>query len=905
MASWQKCLWFLVSLVVLGIVSLYLGGGYLQGDLYGSDTPHALEHITYLYRYWPQKALWQPFHGAGLSLRGINYGAFWLAAMTARVLDWTPIQAVHFWQWSAIYLTSLGTMALGWLLLGPLAGLLAGLFFLLSQISWIWGSRIGLFSFQTSFFWVPLFFIFFSRHLQLKKRNFLFKRRLFLILAGAVLALSFWFHLVVGVLIVEAALFFTLFLPSPKTWGRRLLSWLKVSSLGVLLSFSWWLPFIFYNQHILGGKTNYYTPESLPTVPWRIYLGLIGFSNQNHDIWFSFFALPVLVLAAVGTALGLWRRNKLVLIGLFLSLVFFFQATAIQFTPTLVRIFPFFFSLVNTRAILMTIIFLPLVASFGAKTIGELIWGRLQKTKLKHSLAWATTLLVVGALAWRLDRLPSGYIGRYGSSYGPEGVEILSDCSLSPQAVVLNSFKAAVSPSKEGLSLFPFLAKVASLIPSSDNLRGDVTSIRGEYVQAWSLASSLPILHSSDFISVIPIDFWNYQDETFFQAKGSQEEIEQIAAWLGLDYLVLDKNQDPLNKFTRWPVVGDVDGIQVRRSPQPVGLTTHSSRPAILFFGDPQQDAYFKWWQLLINGGLDYKKAFIVNGGRKVEDYSPGELSRFDLLFFWGEEYRDLKKTSELIKSYLEQGGRILIDTGWQYTSPWWEEDGLPEWLPVESTHWRSLENWQLTSDVADLEKMVSSWSPPHWNDQPWGVSVAKKGQLRPRAEALVVDQLTDSVLVARMPVGAGEIIWTGLNLVGMHQMKDEKGAWLAKTWLERRESRGGGESEKGEFPVKVKRLGPERVEIDLEVQSNSTWLYWRESFYPSWKAELNNGTQLNFYQGGPGLMLVRLPPNSSKVILSHKLHWTIIVGGGVATLAALGVLFGLVQGYWLGRKKR
>lgn len=894
----KKIIWVLIGLTVLGVVNLYLGGGYLTNPLIGGDVGHALAHINYLYKYWPQRTLWQSFHGAGASLRGINYGAFWLAAMTAKVLGWTPIQAMHFWRWLTMYLTSLGIMALGGVIFTPFLGLLAGIFFLLSHISWIWESRTGLFAFQTSFIWVPFFFIFFHKYLEGGRERSLFKQRFFLVLAACVLALSFWFHLVVGVVIAEAAFLYALFFPfsGKSSFLWRFLGWIKIMSLGILLSFFWWLPFVFYNQQILGGKVEYFTFESLPMVPWRIFLGLTGFSNQRHDIWFGFFALPVLILTALGVFLALWRKNKAVIILFLLSLVFFFQATANQVAPSLVKLFLFYFSLLNTRVILMTIIFLPLVAGFGAVATAKFVFSKLKDSKLKSVLVLTTTLLLVGFLVWRLDRLPPGYIGFCGSSYGPEGIVVSDDCSLVPSEVILTSLKVITSPNDQGPSCQSLLKEVALFIPKSDNLRADMTSRRGEYIQNWSMVSSIPLLQSTDFISVIPIQFWNYQEDVFYQGKGNKGEIEQIAAWFGIDYVILDADHpDPFEKFSRWPAVGSAKAIQIFQSPQPVGLATHSNRSAILFFGDPKQDAYFNWWQLLVDGGLDYKEAFTVDGGRRIEDYAKDELSRFATLVFWGEEYKSLEKANNLIRDYLEQGGRVLIDTGWEYTSPWWEKEELPDWLPIKATHWQSFDNWELVSDDPNLERLVSFWAPPRWDDQPWGASVANQDKLRPQAEVLIIDQITNNILAARMPVGDGEIIWTGLNLVAMHQMKDKKASQLMNTWL------GGGKTK--DFLVDVNRLGPERVEIELKAQSEPTWLYWRESFYPSWRTKLSDGTKLSFYKGGPGLMLIYLPPNSSKVIFSHKTHWSTILGGIVTTLTGVGILLGFVHAYWVVRK--
>jgi len=895
----KKFIWGLCGLIVLGIASLYLGGGYLESEFTGGDSAHALAQIDYFYHYWPQKTLWYPWQGTGMSLYSRNYGAFWSAAMTARIFDWTPAQAMHFWQWLTMYLTSLGIMGLGFLTLGPLVGILGGLFFLLSHLSWIWEARIGLFSFATSFFLAPLFFIFFHQALNTPPEKH-FRMRLLLIFAAGVLALSIWFHLVVTAVIIEAAFFYALFFFSrQKNIARRFLVWMKTVFLSLLFSSFSLLPYLFYNKQFTSGEINYFDTTSIPSVPWRVFLGLRGFTNQMHDIWFGFFALPVLIFAGAGIILGFWRKNKLAILFLFLSLVFFLQTIVNQFAPSLIQISFKFFSVINTRAILIAMIFLPLVAGFGAVSVSELLLFKLKDSRLKSILVLAITLTIVILLIWRLDFLPSGYKGRCGSSYGPEETFVYFDCSGRPEEILLTRLKAIGSPTKKTIGFLESVLKLTPFIPDSDNLRIDITNIRGVYPQGWSLASSIPILRSSYYMNVLPLKFWNYQDDVFYHAKGNQGEVGQIANWFGLDYLVLDGIYDPIAKFNDWPLSGNLDDLQVRQSPHPVGLATHSFRPTILFFGDQKQNAYFNWWRLLIDGGLDYQKAFIIDGGRRIEALTKGELSQFNLLFLWGEEYKNPLQSNHLIKDYLEAGGKILIDTGWQYTSPWWQKEDLPEWLPIISTHWRTFSNWQLTSENSDLAQLVNSWQPPHYNLQPWGASVVQPEKLRSQAKALLVDQSTGEILAAQMPVGKGEVIWTGLNFVGMHQMEDKKVTHLTRFLLQNLVI-----EESNDFPVEVKRLGPEKIEIQLTNQSGPTWLYWREAYFPTWKAKLNSDEAVqNIYRGGPELMLLRLPSGTTEVTLFHNFPWVFILGNIITFLSGLGALIFLIHGYRVERR--
>ncbi|HJX45588.1 MAG: hypothetical protein A2V72_02410 [Candidatus Nealsonbacteria bacterium RBG_13_37_56] len=896
---WKKFVWILIGLIFLGVVSLYLGGGYLVYPLKGGDSANALFHINYLYQYWPKAALWEPNYGAGLSLVGINYGAYWFPAMTARLFGWLPIQAMHFWQWLSIYATSVGIMVLGWMIIAPFWGILAGLFFLLSNISWIWDARVGLFSFQESFIFVPLFFIFLHKALYTNNQDNKIKVSLYTFLASIALALAYWFHLVTGVLVAEAALIYALlFSPKVLNFFTRIKYYFRILFLSLLLSSFWWVPFTFYNERVLKGRVDYFDLTSLPIVPWKIYFGIQGFTNQVHDIFFSFFALPVLILCLIGIILGVVRKNKLI-INLFLISVFFFlQSIAKSIVPDIVRMFVFFFSLVNTRAILITIIFLPIIASFGVYAFSDLIFCKLNKGLAKSALVIVLSVFITVLLVWKLDRLPSGYLGYCDSSYGPEAYGTDVDCQKPAIEIIKSRFKAIFSPTKQEIAGGDFMKKVASLIPEGDNVRADITPRRGNDIQYWGLVSPVSILQSSNFITKIPIDFLSYHNDAYYKGKGNKEKIEQMANWFGLDYLILDSNEPEITaSFANWPVTSQYGTIEIHQSPYstyPVGLATHSNRPAILFFGDQKQDAYFKWWQLLVNGGLDYNKAFIVDGGRGIEYFNEDELTRFSTIFFWGEEYKNARETDKRIKKFLENGGRIVIDTGWEYTAPFWKKENLPDWMPVSVTDWQKFTKWQLTSSAPNLSDIITFWNPPKWDGDNWGAAVVKRENLRQQASPLITDDLTGEVLAAKMPYGKGEIIWTGLNLVGMAQMKETRAGTLVKSWLEK------GEDTSQTFPINLKRRGPEKIEIALEGQSTPTWLYFRESFYPSWQAKSGNN-KLDYYYGGPALMLVYLPAGTTKVTLSHNLHWTIMVGGIVSAIVFIGMVVSI--SYLLIRK--
>lgn len=882
------------GVIFLGGVSFYLGGGFLAEALIGNDAPHALSHIDYLYQYWPQKMLWQPLYGRGMSLIGINYGGFWVAAMTARILGWTPTQSMHFWQLMNMFLTSLAVFFLGWVLIGYLGGILAGFFFLLSQISWFWQARTGLFELQGALIWLPLFFLCFHRLLKAVYQNNVIQKFVFWLLSALVLCLAIWWHLVIAALVIEASFLYMLFFflkERPSIW-RRFFEWVKVVGLGVLLSSFFLIPFFFYNTQIVMGKIDYMTPQSLPFLPWLTFWGKSSEWGVTHDLWQGYFALPVLIFALLGVVLALVRKNFLILAISFISLLSSFQAAGGQIAPSLVEAFLPVFALVNIRAIIVAIIFIPIIAGFGVAKLGDLVFSKLEKAKIKLALSFLLSICVAFVALKTLDRLPANYDGRCGSSYGPEGKVFCANLADLDQNLLF-----LVKPSKQSFGSEPFLARIASFLPKEADVGADMTINRGEFVEGWSLVSDIPIVSSYDY--VVPLDFQYLVFDALYGGKGSEGEVNQIASWFGFDYLILDRFKDSrLERFRNWHTVAQGEDIWVIKSPNPTRLGSHSNRPAIIFFGDPQNKAYFKWWELLINGGLDYSEAFIADGGARIEAYSLEELLRFKAIFLWGESYKKKDKAFELIKKYLENGGKILIDTGWQFTSPFWQKEDLPDWMPIIVTDWQSFDNWRLQSGEVDLGFEVSGWTAPKWEGKSWGVSVSKPEYLRSGAEAFIIDKNSNSILAASMKVGKGEVIWTGLNLVGMYHVNDKNVIRLT-TYLLKSLIEGG----RADYSYQVERIGPEKLEVELINNSNNTWFYWREASLPNWEAKSNLGL-VKIYKSGPGLMLLNLPPHTTKLSIYQNYHWTTILGASLSVFSLLFVLMLMILKCRLEKKR-
>src|SRR5436190_11003587 len=115
--------------------------------------------------------------------------------------------------------------------------------------------------------------------------------------------------------------------------------------------------------------------------------------------------------------------------------------------------------------------------------------------------------------------------------------------------------------------------------------------------------------------------------------------------------------------------------------------------------------------------------------------------------------------------------------------------------------------------------------------------------------------------------------------------------------------------------PVVI-RNDPDRVDFAFRAApGQTTWLYWREAYYPDWHAYLKDehGQQsLPIYRGGPGFML--MPLQTTSTAASVTLTWeaspseqaaTILSVLGTLVFLALLVDGGLLGGRGLAAIKR
>jgi hypothetical protein len=168
------------------------------------------------------------------------------------------------------------------------------------------------------------------------------------------------------------------------------------------------------------------------------------------------------------------------------------------------------------------------------------------------------------------------------------------------------------------------------------------------------------------------------------------------------------------------------------------------------------------------------------------------------------------------------------------------------------------------TNDSSDLGLL----SPP---GNTWKVS--SSDQIR--KDSFVLLQSKGIPLVTARRYGKGRVIHSGFNMLahieGTQVENPKEVAFLgnALNWLLE------GKKAEENLDTSIMRANPDKIVFKLNNKTDGyTTLYWRESYYPTWKAKLvqrNKTNDIPVYRAGPRLMAMRLPPvnENDKVILA------------------------------------
>lgn len=249
-----------------------------------------------------------------------------------------------------------------------------------------------------------------------------------------------------------------------------------------------------------------------------------------------------------------------------------------------------------------------------------------------------------------------------------------------------------------------------------------------------------------------------------------------------------------------------------------------------------------------------------VAGGKYIDEFNLGDFSKFDGIILHNYSYRNKGKAFNLLRKYLEGGGKIFIDTGAETQDS--NASDLPEIFPMdESVREGQGKNWDLETAQDKLLEGVKpeNFGPLIFNEQEWKLTYPK-GELREGSMVLLKHK--DKPVLIRRQVGNGQLIWSGLNLVyHFNQYKSEDEMKLFFNILTELAP-----IQKTE-PVDAVASWQSPQKVTLAANSGARGVIFKEQHYKRWKARLlSEGNEtLKVYSAGPtfpGYMWAFLPEN-------------------------------------------
>jgi hypothetical protein len=396
--------------------------------------------------------------------------------------------------------------------------------------------------------------------------------------------------------------------------------------------------------------------------------------------------------------------------------------------------------------------------------------------------------------------------------------------------------------------------------------------------------------------SPVSVGLFSFLEDSMLEQQGTTVKSE-LAKIEGIDYVVLAQQQAA-------KVAADYQALgwnqiagqpTVYRNPQPTGLAEQwQGGNAVLVVGASQTsaaDVYNSFFKVATSGALSVDNAWLVRAPTAyVDDYSDAELARYDSLVLLGYRYHDRQTAWDRLDRYVQHGGHLFVETGWQYVDPDWNLGPAPAVLPVSQLTWDRLD--------AHAPVLVDGQADPGWGSfaSPGGYGAAVSTTLRPGAESLV--SVGGKTVVARWRRGQGSVVWSGMNLVfhSVAQQSVSENRFLAAelAWL----NPTGGSPQQNLTPTWT---GQSQAVVDLQPATGPALVMFKESAFPGWSVQLQTPSSkrsVDFESSEMDYVLVRLDsvPAGSRLVFTFGPTPRIYAFWAISALALAGLLAWLVR---------
>ncbi len=911
-----------VAAAIILALAYVLGWQILYSGPVGNDTLFQLHLVQWVNSSFPGLGWWYRWDDHGIAYReGYPLAAHWITAALHRASGFSLGQAMQVVEFAISPLDALGIYVYcAWRLQRPLVGLLAGVAYLLSPLSWTfivdWGfysNQAGTVFFMPAVIAVDIFF----EEWSAGRRAWRFR-----LAALATMALIALMGLVAPFLLGAAIAVVFLYGVGATLGGvRRVAAWVFVvaplltAGAFVLTAFWSWPQqayLLFINTHV---APRAFDPSSFPV--WS--LGQVfGFHPMRLDQIADHASItPAVGLpAAVGVLAAAVNARARALVALVAYGLLTMTTTGLEQLAWNVPVLGY---LVHARAgVTLVQFFIPLLAGLGLSEIPATIatvvaaamrWKGRRKTVTAGVLLLAALGLqavAVGRFAdwvdaqpqrlayggfqpasndiWQRHPLEAAPVVAAVSQLAPGSwrpVDVGCALPLCPNELPLTQFGGlfAAPPQRAVLD-----AHVAPLLMDFNGLTGGA--------QAYTYNFQLPASPELD----------NWVLDSMLNRPGTEVK-KELAQTTGIDAVVLGKTQ--VGRAADYSALGWAQTSSaplIFVNPAPSGLASEwPAGVAALVIGSDQQSAshpYNDIFERATTGLIPSSEAWLVRGRTPyVDEYSAAELARFPALVLVGYRYHDQAKAWGLLDSYVRAGGALYVETGWQYVDPDWDLGSpAPRVLPVGELRWGALDP---AARVVVDGSAKPTWGSMSYQGGGWGASSAGTGQLRSGAQALV--SVGGRVVVASEQLGRGRVVWSGMNLIA-HDAAAQSAtedafvtglfAWLfspttapgdaALTWT-----------------------SDETAQVQLAAARGATWVMLKESYAPGWSAELTwpgGSRSVPLLDGELDFLVARLDsvPAGSTLTFTYGPTLVGVAGSVVSALGLLLMVIWVVRPRWL-----
>jgi len=747
--------------------------------------------------------------------------------------------------------------------------LISGFLATSSSNLWQWGAGGGMYPkvIALSVFSLCLYFLvsFLTEQIHLKARS---KTAYFM--CELTLSLSILSHIHIAVMSVAASTILTVMLT--KGWKRRAFALGEVLTPGILATIWWWMPLLSF----VSGN-----PSVLRILAITPSAGIYDYVRLH----FTTFASGFVMILMRGSPLTLPF-----ILSLFI-LIFARRRSASSLRSVFSMAFMKPLLAITTVFVFLMMILYDWVYLVALYVILPLIFALLLQRAFPKWRSRATKVIMVLTIA------------------------IVALITPTPPDVSFNPWRSLVSFSPaigETESYLPIYSTKASVV---QQLIGNETSIENyrlapadDEVASWlNYKYDVPQTRGYMAQGALQQD-WIY----WFQAavfgnpfKGTNEasyaETNFLLDWFGVRWLVIYPGTYigcPGYNYTKYlqapslyrmtASVGEVRGFIYDASP----IVSATNAPSVLIIGK-DVESYNHIFIGLAYCDYDSRYAIPIRGRQYIDDYSLDELKMYNTIVLYGYGYRDAAKAWQLLQSYVEGGGGLILETGFQYGSPEWNASYIPPPSPVTRTSWIELEDsWDFTYVNHNITKGTDFklFSAGPW---PWGVSISFNETIRPWGRALLWSRGYPMIVAGQF--GLGRVVWSGMNLpwhILIHKNQEES-ALLARVIDHVSKSCVGEEKDVSYVACST---NPERVVISL--YSAAKGVLFKEFYYYRWGAYAAYGNlgkrDLPVRIAGPDFMYVPIPLGLTypiEIVIEYRMTFTeyFSLGASIATLILLG----------------